>query len=72
MVQVLERRVEWQNIEATLKETHKVLVHDIVSDMAEELDFRDRVIGMQVGLCGSICPLSALPYLPSSLLTAKP
>ena len=47
--QVLERKVEWQNIEALLKETHKVLVHDILSDMTEELDFRDRVIGMAVG-----------------------
>jgi intraflagellar transport protein 80 len=47
--QVLERKVEWQNIEAMLKETHKVIVHDILSDMTEELDFRDRVIGMAVG-----------------------
>jgi len=47
--QVLERKVEWQNIEALLKETHKVLVRDILSDMTEELDFRDRVIGMAVG-----------------------
>jgi intraflagellar transport protein 80 len=47
--QVLERKVEWQNIEALLMETHKVLVRDILSDMTEELDFRDRVIGMAVG-----------------------
>lgn len=47
--QVLERKVEWQNIEAVLKETHKVLVHDILTDLTEELDFRDRVIGMAVG-----------------------
>jgi hypothetical protein len=38
--QVLERKVEWQNIEAVLKETNKVLVHDILTEMEEELDFR--------------------------------
>mmetsp|Transcript_38252 Transcript_38252/g.94004 ORF Transcript_38252/g.94004 Transcript_38252/m.94004 type:complete len:765 (-) Transcript_38252:162-2456(-) len=47
--QVLERRVEWQNIEVLLKETHKIVVHDILSEMEEELDFRDRVINLAVG-----------------------
>ena len=47
--QVLDRKVEWVNIEVTLKGTHKVIVHDILSEMEEDLDFRDRVIGMAVG-----------------------
>ncbi len=37
---MLERKVEWQNIEALLKETNKILVHDILTEMEEELDFR--------------------------------
>mmetsp|Transcript_42074 Transcript_42074/g.98677 ORF Transcript_42074/g.98677 Transcript_42074/m.98677 type:complete len:767 (-) Transcript_42074:943-3243(-) len=47
--QVLERKVEWQNIEVVLKETNKIIVHDILSEMEEDLDFRDRVISMAVG-----------------------
>jgi len=47
--QVLERRAEWQNIEVLLKESHKVLVNDILTEMEEELDFRDRVVNMAVG-----------------------
>lgn len=38
--QVLERRVEWQNIEVVLRETNKIIVHDILGEMEEELEFR--------------------------------
>lgn len=47
--QVLERRVEWQNIEVLLRETNKVVVHDILGEMEEELEFKDRVINLNVG-----------------------
>ena len=38
--QVLGRKVEWQNIEVVLKETNKIIVHDILTEMEEDLDFR--------------------------------
>jgi intraflagellar transport protein 80 len=47
--QVLDRREEWQNISVLLKDTHRVLVHDILGEMEEELDFRDRVINLSIG-----------------------
>mmetsp|Transcript_40835 Transcript_40835/g.96743 ORF Transcript_40835/g.96743 Transcript_40835/m.96743 type:complete len:767 (+) Transcript_40835:180-2480(+) len=48
--QVLGRRVEWQNFEVVLVDTHKVVVRDILSEMdEEELELKDRVIGLSVG-----------------------
>lgn len=35
--------------QVVLKETNKIIVHDILSEMEEDLDFRDRVISMAVG-----------------------
>mmetsp|Transcript_12103 Transcript_12103/g.27941 ORF Transcript_12103/g.27941 Transcript_12103/m.27941 type:complete len:770 (-) Transcript_12103:166-2475(-) len=47
--QVVERRCEWNNIEATLHEGNKVAVADVLNEATEDLDFPDRVVNMSIG-----------------------
>lgn len=46
---IIERQVEYDNLEFLLAEPNKVVVRDVLSEMVEELDFRDRVIEMAAG-----------------------
>jgi intraflagellar transport protein 80 len=46
---LVDRTISWQNIDVTLDEQNTVVIHDILSETKEELDFRDRVIDMSLG-----------------------
>jgi len=43
------RTLSWQNTDVTLDESNAIIVHDILNDTKEELDFRDRVTDMSLG-----------------------
>ncbi|KAF0693598.1 Aste57867_15463 [Aphanomyces stellatus] len=48
--QVVDRHLQWNKIEVTLKDPRKIHVHDVLNETVEELDFvRDRVIDMSLG-----------------------
>ncbi|KDO33773.1 hypothetical protein SPRG_01653 [Saprolegnia parasitica CBS 223.65] len=48
--QVVDRHLQWNKIEVTLKDPRKIVVHDVMNETVEELDFvRDRVIEMSLG-----------------------
>ena len=38
------RRLEWSNFEATITESKKISIRNVLNDSHEKLDFRDRVI----------------------------
>jgi len=56
--QLVDRRLQWGNIEAVLADPHKVRVTDVVDETVEELDFRDRVLEMSLGF-GSLVVCTA-------------
>lgn len=41
---VIERRLEWKNFEVTVTDRKSILVRDVMNDVKESLDFRDRII----------------------------
>lgn len=43
------RRIEWTRIIATLENHNRIRIQDILSETAEGLNFRDRVIKMSLG-----------------------
>jgi intraflagellar transport protein 80 len=45
---VVDRKLEWSNLEAILDEDNKIAIADSVHEMAEELDFRERVVNMSL------------------------
>lgn len=45
---VVERHIQWANIEASLDEDNKITVSDCLHELNEELDFRDRVVNMSL------------------------
>lgn len=45
---LVERTATWQNTDATLDENNTIVVHDILNETKEELDFRDRVTDMSL------------------------
>lgn len=45
---LVDRTTSWQNTDATLDETNTIVVHDIMNETKEELDFRDRVTDMSL------------------------
>jgi len=48
--QVVGRKFEWKNIEATLVETRKIRIQDVGNESIEEIDFsRDRVVELGLG-----------------------
>lgn len=47
--QVVDKRLEWQNIVATLRETNAIHIQNVNSDIVDELSFRDRVVKMSLG-----------------------
>ena len=46
---LVERRVEWQQLVATLVESDRIRIHDILNDTTENLEFRDKVVKMSLG-----------------------
>ncbi|KAG0618321.1 hypothetical protein M758_4G054400 [Ceratodon purpureus] len=47
--QLVDKRIEWTRIIATLENHNRIRIQDILSETAEGLDFRDRVIKMSLG-----------------------
>jgi intraflagellar transport protein 80 len=47
--QLVQRQLQWNNVEVTLVEPDKVRVQDVFNETMEELDFRDRVLEMSLG-----------------------
>ena len=45
----MDRSLTWGYIEATLEEDNKVQVTDVLHEVSDELDFRDRVVNMSLG-----------------------
>lgn len=45
---VVDRHLQWANIEATLDEDNKINVNDCLNEMNEDLDFRERVVNMSM------------------------
>lgn len=46
---LLERRALWRHLVATLIESDRIRVHDILNDTTEMLEFRDKVLKMSLG-----------------------
>ena len=47
--QLIERRMEWKNIEATIKDSHSIEVRDVYSEMTDTLSFRERIVEASLG-----------------------
>lgn len=45
---LVDRSFSWQNTDVTLDERNTIIVHDILNETKEELDFRDRVTDMSL------------------------
>jgi len=45
---LVDRTTSWQNMDATLDESNTIVLHDIMNETKEELDFRDRVTDMSL------------------------
>jgi intraflagellar transport protein 80 len=45
---LVDRTSSWQNTDVTLDENNTIVVHDIMNETKEELDFRDRVTDMSL------------------------
>eukprot|EP00753_Platysulcus_tardus_P016304 PLAT5593.1.p1 GENE.PLAT5593.1~~PLAT5593.1.p1 ORF type:complete len:772 (-),score=389.49 PLAT5593.1:1637-3952(-) len=46
---VVERKLEWKNLQVTLVEGNAIRVFDVLNESEEPLDFRDRVVEMSLG-----------------------
>jgi intraflagellar transport protein 80 len=46
---IVDKKLSWQNIEITLDEDNRIKVLDVIHEITEELDFRDRVINLSLG-----------------------
>ena len=40
--------MSWSNIEAVLDEDNKINVNDVLNEMNEDLDYRERVVNMSI------------------------
>ena len=47
--QLVDKLVEWQSFSARLVDSREVVVEDVLSEMRDSLDFRDRVTDMSMG-----------------------
>ena len=45
---IVDRKINWSNIEATLDEDDKVTVTDYVQSLDKTLDYSDRVVAMSI------------------------
>jgi intraflagellar transport protein 80 len=41
---IINRRFEWKNYEATLLDDHKIQIYDVINGAIDNFDFRDRVV----------------------------
>ena len=47
--QLMDKLVEWTSFSARLVDSREVVVEDVLSEMRDSLDFRDRVTDMSMG-----------------------
>ena len=45
---IVDRQMSWSNIEAVLDEDNKINVNDVLNEMNEDLDYRERVVNMSI------------------------
>jgi len=46
---LVDKKASWQNVEIQLQEDNKIYVVDVIHEISEELEFRDRVINFALG-----------------------
>ena len=46
---IVDKRMSWENVEIQLNEDNKIRVIDVIHEISEELEFRDRVINFSLG-----------------------
>jgi len=46
---IVDKRLSWENVEIQLKQDNTIRVVDVIHEISEELDFRDRVINFALG-----------------------
>ncbi|PVD18640.1 hypothetical protein C0Q70_21190 [Pomacea canaliculata] len=63
---VIERRTEWKNFEATVVGAKQITVRNVVNDTIEKLDFRDRIIKMALGYNHLVVTTSSQCYVYST------
>jgi len=60
---VIERRLEWKNYEASVAASKQIVVRNVMNDTAEKLDFRDRVIKVSLGFSHLVVATSSQCYI---------
>lgn len=62
----IERRLEWSNFEATITESKKISIRNVLNDSHEKLDFRDRVIKASLAFNHLVVATSSQCYVYST------
>jgi intraflagellar transport protein 80 len=57
------RRLEWNNFEATVTESKKIVVRNVLNETYDKLDFRDRVIKASLAFNHLVVATSAQCYI---------
>ncbi|BFZ00478.1 hypothetical protein BsWGS_03517 [Bradybaena similaris] len=63
---VIERRLEWKNFEATVTASKQIHIRNVMNDATEKLDFRDRVIKCVLGFEHLVVATSTQCYIYST------
>lgn len=57
------RRLEWSNFEATVTESKKIMVRNVLNEGYDKLDFRDRVIKASLAFNHLVVATAAQCYI---------
>ncbi|KAJ8310611.1 hypothetical protein KUTeg_012476 [Tegillarca granosa] len=60
---VIEKRLEWKNFEATVVSSKQINVRNVVNDALEKLDFRDRIIKVSLAHAHLVVATSSQCYI---------
>ncbi|KAI9202562.1 WD40-repeat-containing domain protein [Polychytrium aggregatum] len=60
---LVNRKLEWKNLEVLILDDHKIRVNDVVNGTNENLEFRDRVIQASIGFQHLIVATSSQCYV---------
>lgn len=64
LAQVVDRKIEWKNIEVTLLESRKIRVQDTANESLEDIEYaRDRVVEMGIGFDHLVVTTSTQCYI---------
>ncbi|XP_050395102.1 intraflagellar transport protein 80 homolog [Patella vulgata] len=63
---VIERRLEWKNFEATVNASKQIIVKNVMNDTLEKLDFRDRIVKVSLSFNHLVVATSSQCYVYSS------